>query len=79
MAVLCREIGLLLLQAPHTGSTSLGTLLRQDFGGVKLLEDVVRDGDLGRADEIFNQLRDEFERFRAQHVLTRTPECDLTT
>jgi hypothetical protein len=43
MAVLCRDIGLLLLQAPHTGSTSLGTLLREDFGGVKLLEDRVRD------------------------------------
>jgi hypothetical protein len=43
MAILCRDIGLLLLQAPHTGSTSLGTLLREDFGGVKLLEDRVRD------------------------------------
>jgi hypothetical protein len=43
MAILCRDIGLLFLQAPHTGSTSLGTLLREDFGGVKLLEDRVRD------------------------------------
>lgn len=43
MAILCRDIGLLLLQAPHTGSTSLGTLFREDFGGVKLLEDRVRD------------------------------------
>ena len=43
MAILCRDIGLLLLQAPHTGSTSLGTLLREDFGGVKLLEERVRD------------------------------------
>ncbi len=43
MAILCRDIGLLFLQAPHTGSTSLGTLLREDFGGVKLLEDVIRD------------------------------------
>jgi hypothetical protein len=43
MAILCRDIGLLLLQAPHTGSTSLGTLLREDFGGVKLLEDRIRD------------------------------------
>ena len=43
MAILCREIGLLLLQAPHTGSTSLGTLLREDFGGLKLLEERVRD------------------------------------
>ena len=43
MAILCRDIGLLYLQAPHTGSTSLGTLFREDFGGVKLLEDRVRD------------------------------------
>ncbi len=43
MAILCRDIGLLLLQAPHTGSTSLGTLLREELGGVKLLEDRVRD------------------------------------
>jgi hypothetical protein len=47
VAILCRDIGLLFLQAPHTGSTSLGTLLREDFGGVKLLEDRVRD-DQGR-------------------------------
>jgi hypothetical protein len=43
VAILCRDIGLLFLQAPHTGSTSLGTLLREDFGGVKLLEERVRD------------------------------------
>ncbi len=43
MAILCRDIGLLFLQAPHTGSTSLGTLFRDDFGGVKLLEERVRD------------------------------------
>jgi hypothetical protein len=43
VAILCRDIGLLFLQAPHTGSTSLGTLLREEFGGVKLLEDRVRD------------------------------------
>ena len=43
MAILCRDIGLLFLQAPHTGSTSLGTLFREDFGGVKSLEDRVRD------------------------------------
>lgn len=47
MAILCRDIGLLLLQAPHTGSTSLGTLLREELGGVKLLEERVRD-DRGR-------------------------------
>ena len=45
MAILCREIGLLLLQAPHTGSTSLGTLLRRELGGEMLLEDRVRDED----------------------------------
>jgi len=43
VAILCRDIGLLFLQAPHTGSTSLGTLFREDFGGVKLLEERVRD------------------------------------
>ncbi|CAN5833676.1 hypothetical protein BH23CHL8_BH23CHL8_07110 [soil metagenome] len=44
MAILCRDIGLLLLQAPHTGSTSLGTLLRLELGGEMLLQDRVRDG-----------------------------------
>ena len=43
MAILCRDIGLLLLQAPHTGSTSLGTLLRLELGGEMLLHDRVRD------------------------------------
>jgi hypothetical protein len=43
MAILCRDIGLLFLQAPHTGSTSLGTLFREQLGGVKVLEDRVRD------------------------------------
>jgi hypothetical protein len=43
MAILCREVGLLLLQAPHTGSTSLGTLLRTELGGEILVPDRVRD------------------------------------
>jgi hypothetical protein len=43
VAILCRDIGLLFLQAPHTGSTSLGTLFREQLGGVKLLEDRVHD------------------------------------
>jgi hypothetical protein len=43
MAILCRHIGLLLLQAPHTGSTSLGTLLRSELGGEMLVEERVRD------------------------------------
>lgn len=43
MAILCRDIGLLLLQAPHTGSTSLGTLLRTELGGEMLLPERVRD------------------------------------
>jgi hypothetical protein len=47
MAILCTEIVLLFLQAPHTGSTSLGTLLREQLGGHKLLEERVRD-DKGR-------------------------------
>ena len=63
--------------ALKSGSLFIGQYWLAVFAGK--LEDVVRDGDLGRADEIFNQLRDEFERFRAQHVLTSTPECDLTT
>jgi hypothetical protein len=47
MAILCRGIGLLLLQAPHTGSTSLGTLLRSELGGEMLVAERVRD-DRGR-------------------------------
>ena len=47
MAILCREAGLLLLQAPHTGSTSLGTLLRERLGGEMLVHERVRD-DRGR-------------------------------
>ena len=43
MAILCRDIGLLLLQAPHTGSTSLGTLLRTELGGAMMVEERVRD------------------------------------
>ena len=43
MAILCRDVGLLLLQAPHTGSTSLGTLLRTELGGEMLVEERVRD------------------------------------
>jgi hypothetical protein len=43
MAILCREAGLLLLQAPHTGSTSLGTLLRERLGGEMLVHERVRD------------------------------------
>ena len=43
MAILCRDIGLLLLQAPHTGSTSLGTLLRTELGGEILIDERVRD------------------------------------
>jgi hypothetical protein len=43
MAILCRDIGLLLLQAPHTGSTSIGTLLRTELGGEMLVEERVRD------------------------------------
>jgi hypothetical protein len=44
MAILCRDIGLLLLQAPHTGSTSLGSLLREELGGEMLVGERVRDG-----------------------------------
>ncbi len=44
MAILCRGIGLLLVQAPHTGSTSLGSLLREELGGEMLVQERVRDG-----------------------------------
>lgn len=43
MAILCREVGLLLIQAPHTGSTSLGTLFRERLGGEMLVHERVRD------------------------------------
>ena len=43
MAILCEDIGLLLLQAPHTGSTSLGTMLREQLGGRMLVLERVRD------------------------------------
>jgi hypothetical protein len=43
MAILCKDIGLLLLQAPHTGSTSLGTLLREELAGEMLVEARVHD------------------------------------
>ena len=34
MAVLCRELGLLFLCVPKTGSTAVSTVLRKQFGGV---------------------------------------------
>jgi hypothetical protein len=43
VAILCRDLGLLLLQAPHTGSTSLGTLLRTELRGEMLVAERVRD------------------------------------
>ncbi|MEO7117791.1 MAG: sulfotransferase family 2 domain-containing protein, partial [Candidatus Limnocylindrales bacterium] len=33
MAMICREQRLLFIFAPHTGSTAIGTLLRDQFGG----------------------------------------------
>jgi len=32
MALLARELGILFIMAPHTGSTAIGTVLLQDFG-----------------------------------------------
>ena len=60
--------------ALKSGSLFIGQYWLAVFAGK--LEEVVRDGDLGRADAIFNQLRGEFERFRAQHEISGTPECN---
>lgn len=47
MAIICRQNGLLVLQTPHTGSSSLGRALRQQLGCDALLADYLRD-DAGR-------------------------------
>jgi hypothetical protein len=44
MAVLCRDLGLLFIQTPHTGSTAIGRLLRSRFAGERIPEEHVRDG-----------------------------------
>ncbi|CAN5725100.1 hypothetical protein BH24CHL8_BH24CHL8_03310 [soil metagenome] len=36
MAILSRELGLLFIQTPHTGSTAIGKLLREGFGGIRI-------------------------------------------
>lgn len=74
MAILCRDIGLLFLQAPHTGSTSLGTLLREDFGGVKLLEDRVRD-ERGRI--VLRQKHQSLPQLLDAGLITRDERADL--
>jgi hypothetical protein len=74
VAILCRDIGLLFLQAPHTGSTSLGTLLREDFGGVKLLEDRVRDDD-GRI--ILRQKHQSLPQLLEAGLITPEERADL--
>jgi hypothetical protein len=48
VTVICRELGLLFLQAPHTGSTAIGTLLREEYGGERIVSDHVTDA-RGRA------------------------------
>lgn len=47
MAIICRGYHLLVLQTPHTGSSSLGRALRQQLGCDPLLADYLRD-DAGR-------------------------------
>jgi hypothetical protein len=74
MAILCRDIGLLLLQAPHTGSTSLGTLLREDFGGVKLLEERVRDA---RGRIVLRQKHQTLPQLLEAGLLTAQQRTDL--
>ena len=74
MAILCRDIGLLFLQAPHTGSTSLGTLFREDFDGVKLLEDRVRD-DRGRI--ILRQKHQSLPQLLEAGLITPQERADL--
>lgn len=36
MAILSRELGVLFIQTPHTGSTAIGKLLRERLGGVRI-------------------------------------------
>ena len=43
MAILCRELGLLFIQTPHTGSTAIGRLLRSRFAGERIPEEHARD------------------------------------
>jgi hypothetical protein len=43
VTVICRELGLLFLQTPHTGSTAIGSLLRAEYGGERIASDHVRD------------------------------------
>ena len=74
MAILCRDIGLLFLQAPHTGSTSLGTLLREDFGGVKLLEERVRD-ERGRI--VLRQKHQTLDQLLEAGLITPRERADL--
>jgi hypothetical protein len=74
VAILCRDIGLLFLQAPHTGSTSLGTLFREDFGGVKLLEERVRDAS-GRI--VLRQKHQSLPQLLAAGLITPEQRRDL--
>jgi len=47
MAVICRDIGFLFLQAPHTGSSAIGRALRTQRACIRLVHDHARD-DTGR-------------------------------
>ena len=43
MALLARDLGILFIMAPHTGSTAIGTVLMKDFGARYLPEKEMRD------------------------------------
>ena len=42
MAIICRSLALLFIQAPRTGCSAIGTLLREQFDGERLLESSIR-------------------------------------
>jgi hypothetical protein len=74
MAILCRDIGLLLLQAPHTGSTSLGTLLRTELGGEMLVEGRIRDA---RGRLVLRQKHQTLAQLMAAGLITPEQRQDL--
>ena len=74
MAIHCRRIGLLLLQAPHSGSTSLGTLLRHELGGEMLVHQRVRD-DEGRV--ILRQKHQTLAQLIDAGLITSEERADL--
>ena len=43
MAIICRDVGFLFLQAPHTGSSAIGRALRKQLACTRLVHDYARD------------------------------------